>query len=144
MDKLTPSQAERFREHFALFDRDGNGKISEKEIGTALRSLGYTPDEKELNQIKDDVNGDIEFEEFVNLVVKRMSEPLTTEELRDALSIFDKNEDGYITADELHSQLTALGDKLSIEEAQAFIADADPESSGKLRLEDLANMLSGN
>ena len=90
------------------------------------------------------MNGDIEFEEFVNLVVKRMSEPLTTEELRDALSIFDKNEDGYITADELHSQLTALGDKLSIEEAQAFIADADPESSGRLRLEDLANMLSGN
>ena len=104
-----------------MFDKDNNGKITVKELGIALRSLGYTPDEKELNQIRDDFdsngNGTIEFEEFVNLVVKRMSEPLTAEELRDALSIFDKNDDGFITAEELSQCLTSLGDKLTVEEA---------------------------
>lgn len=34
-----------------MFDRDGNGFISKQELGTAMRSLGYMPNEVELEVI---------------------------------------------------------------------------------------------
>ncbi|NWT56782.1 CABP7 protein, partial [Erythrocercus mccallii] len=39
------------REAFKVFDRDGNGFISKQELGTAMRSLGYMPNEVELEVI---------------------------------------------------------------------------------------------
>jgi len=49
METLSRADKERFKEHFSLFDKDGNGKITLKELGIALRSIGYTPNEKELS-----------------------------------------------------------------------------------------------
>lgn len=34
-----------------MFDRDGNGFISKQELGMAMRSLGYMPNEVELEVI---------------------------------------------------------------------------------------------
>lgn len=39
------------REAFKVFDRDGNGFISKQELGVAMRSLGYMPNEVELEVI---------------------------------------------------------------------------------------------
>lgn len=39
------------REAFKVFDRDGNGFISKQELGIAMRSLGYMPNEVELEVI---------------------------------------------------------------------------------------------
>lgn len=39
------------REAFRVLDRDGNGFISKQELGTAMRSLGYMPNEVELEVI---------------------------------------------------------------------------------------------
>jgi len=76
MESLSKSDLEKFKEHFNLFDKDGNGKISVSELGLALRSIGYTPTEKELTQIIDDFDangsGTIEFEEFVDVAMKKM------------------------------------------------------------------------
>ncbi len=76
MDSLSKSDLDKIREHFNLFDKDGNGKITVSELGIALWSIGYTPTEKELTQIIDDFDangsGTIEFEEFVEVAVKRM------------------------------------------------------------------------
>ncbi|XP_041436174.1 calcium-binding protein 7 isoform X1 [Xenopus laevis] len=63
---------EEIREAFKVFDRDGNGFISKQELGTAMRSLGYMPNEVELEVIiqRLDMDGDgqVDFEEFVTLL----------------------------------------------------------------------------
>lgn len=46
-----PSNPAEIREAFKVFDRDGNGFISKQELGTAMRSLGYMPNEVELEVI---------------------------------------------------------------------------------------------
>lgn len=45
------SSSAEIREAFKVFDRDGNGFISKQELGMAMRSLGYMPNEVELEVI---------------------------------------------------------------------------------------------
>ena len=40
MDELTEAQKEEFKEAFSLFDKDGDGTISNKELGVVMRTLG--------------------------------------------------------------------------------------------------------
>uniref|UniRef100_A0A674EPN3 Calcium binding protein 7 n=1 Tax=Salmo trutta TaxID=8032 RepID=A0A674EPN3_SALTR len=60
------------REAFKVFDRDGNGYISKQELGVAMRSLGYMPNEVELEiiiqRLDMDGDGQVDFEEFVALL----------------------------------------------------------------------------
>ena len=47
-----------FKEAFSLFDKDGDGTITTKELGTIMRSLGHTPTEAELqDRIEVDADG---------------------------------------------------------------------------------------
>lgn len=46
-----PAPPPEIREAFKVFDRDGNGFISKQELGTAMRLLGYMPNEVELEVI---------------------------------------------------------------------------------------------
>ena len=50
-EKLSPEQLAEFREAFSVFDKDGDGTISEKELGTVMRALGLNPTEEELTQV---------------------------------------------------------------------------------------------
>ena len=43
---------------FSLFDRDGDGFITTKELGTVIRSLGQNPNEAELQDMINDVDAD--------------------------------------------------------------------------------------
>ena len=46
-----PEEVEQYREAFSLFDKNGDGKVSTKELGTIMRSLGQNPSEAELKDI---------------------------------------------------------------------------------------------
>ena len=66
-ERLTAEQIEEFKEAFLLFDRDNDGFITTKELGTVMRSLGQTPTEHELqdmiNEVDTDNSGTIDFSE---------------------------------------------------------------------------------
>ena len=47
-----------YKEAFSLFDKDGNGTITAKELGTAMRSLGQTPSESELQDMINEIDAD--------------------------------------------------------------------------------------
>jgi calmodulin len=48
VDNLTEKQIGEFKEAFDLYDKEGDGKIGIKELGTIMRSLGLNPTEAEL------------------------------------------------------------------------------------------------
>ncbi|XP_016019834.1 calcium-binding protein 7 isoform X1 [Rousettus aegyptiacus] len=101
---LHPSE---IREAFKVFDRDGNGFISKQELGTAMRSLGYMPNEVELEVIiqRLDMDGDgqVDFEEFVTLLGPKLSTSGIPERFHgtDFDTVFWKCDMQKLTVDEL-------------------------------------------
>ena len=47
-DQLTEEQIAEFKDAFSLFDKDGDGTITAKDLGTVIKSLGQNPTEEEL------------------------------------------------------------------------------------------------
>jgi len=47
-----------FKEAFSLFDKDGDGTITTKELGTVMRSLGQNPTDGELQDMINEVDAD--------------------------------------------------------------------------------------
>lgn len=47
-----------FRVAFSLFDKDNDGSINTKELGTVMRSLGQNPSVTELRAMVDEVDLD--------------------------------------------------------------------------------------
>ena len=101
-DNLTEEQIAEFKEAFSLFDKDGDGTITTKELGTVMRSLGQNPTEAELqdmiNEVDADGNGTIDFPEFLSLMARKMKDTDTEEELVEAFKVFDRDGNGLISA----------------------------------------------
>ena len=128
-----------FKEAFSLFDKDGDGTITTKELGTVMRSLGQNPTEAELqdmiNEVDADGNGTIDFPEFLTMMARKMKDTDSEEEIREAFRVFDKDGNGFISAAELRHVMTNLGEKLTDEEVDEMIREADIDGDGQVNYE---------
>lgn len=122
-------------------------------IETELRDM--------VNEVDQDGNGTIEFNEFLQMMSKKMKGADGEDELREAfryfevlegwkyscrpmwilrvklmcLRVFDKNNDGLISSKELRHVMTNLGEKLSEEEVDDMIKEADLDGDGMVNYE---------
>uniref|UniRef100_A0A8B9V7M4 EF-hand domain-containing protein n=1 Tax=Anas zonorhyncha TaxID=75864 RepID=A0A8B9V7M4_9AVES len=90
-ERLSEEQIAEFKEAFSLFDRDGDGCITTKELGTVMRSLGQNPTEAELQDMVGEVDADgsgtIDFPEFLSLMARKMRDSDSEEEIREAFPL---------------------------------------------------------
>merc|ERR1712048_1157190 len=144
-DQLTEEQIAEFKEAFSLFDNDGDGTITTKELGTVMRSLGQNPTEAELqdmiNEVDADGNGTIDFPEFLSLMARKMKDTDTEEELIEAFKVFDRDGNGFISAAELRHVMTNLGEKLTDEEVDEMIREADVDGDGQVNYDEFVKMM---
>jgi len=142
---LTEEQIAEFKECFVLFDREGHGCIRTKQLGTAMRCLGQNPTESELadmiNEVDCDGGGLIDFPEFLTFMARRMRDVDCEEELVEAFRVFDHGNDGLVSAAELRYVMSNMGEKLTDEEIDEIVHEADGDGDGKINYEDFVRMM---
>ena len=91
--ELTEEQKLEIREAFDLFDTDGSGTIDGKELKVAMRALGFEPKNEEVKRMIADTDrdhtGTIDYNEFQQMMTRKMSEKDSKEEVLKAFSLFD-------------------------------------------------------
>ncbi|XP_061999478.1 uncharacterized protein LOC133716840 [Rosa rugosa] len=145
VNQLSPDYKSEFKEAFSLFDKDGDGSITTEELGTVMRSLGQNPTEEELqdmiNEVDVDGSGTIECQEFLDLMAKKMKGTDFDEQLKEAFRVFDKDQNGFISAAELRHVLTNLGEKLTDEELGEMVREADLDRDGQINYEEFVKVM---
>ncbi|XP_015267814.1 PREDICTED: troponin C, skeletal muscle isoform X1 [Gekko japonicus] len=147
---LTEEMIAEFKAAFDMFDADGGGDISTKELGTVMRMLGQTPTKEELDaiieEVDEDGSGTIDFEEFLVMMVRQMKEDAkgkSEEELAECFRIFDRNADGYLDAEELIEIFRASGETVSEEEIDWLMKDGDKNNDGRIDFDEFLKMMEG-
>ena len=68
-------QIAEYKEVFAMFDKNGDGTISTKELGTVIRALGLNPTEAELKQNINEVDasgsGNFSLNSFISMMSRK-------------------------------------------------------------------------
>ncbi|KAL9447687.1 hypothetical protein AB3S75_015209 [Citrus x aurantiifolia] len=144
-DVLPEDQIAEFQEAFCMLDRDGDGCITIEELAVAIKSLDQNPTEEELRNMISEVdvngNGTIEFGEFLNLMARKMKENEAQEELKEAFKVFDKDQDGYISPNELRHVMMNIGEKVTDEELEQMVREADLDCDGQINYDEFARMM---
>lgn len=149
--RIMKMEAQELKRVFQMFDKNGDGRITKKELSESLEKLGIVMAEKEVRQMieKIDANGDgcVDMEEFGELYTSIMEDQRRDEEedMREAFNVFDQNGDGFITVDELRSVLASLGLKQgrTVEECKRMIVKVDVDGDGMVDFMEFKQMMKG-
>lgn len=146
IERLSEEQIAEFKEAFQIFDTDGDGTISTKELCTAMRSLGQNPSEEEIaeiiSKVDEDNSGTVDFNEFLGLMAKKLIEAENEEDqLINLFKLFDRDGNGKISANELLLVIRSSGENLSETEIYEMIQNADKDGDGYIDYEEFIRLM---
>lgn len=148
VDLLSPEQIKMYKEAFSVFDKNNRGLVSTKELGVVLRSLGQNPSEAELTdliaEVDQDGNGEIDFNEFLLMMAKRSKDADTMEQAMEAFRVFDKNNRGVITVNDLKNVLQNIGEKLTPKEVEDLLDGIQISANGEFDYKEFVESVFSN
>jgi len=117
---------------FDLFDSSKRGMIDAQEVELILRGIGFADLSRQeisamVKAMDTDGSGDIRYEEFEKLVMKKLSDAGTPEEVWKAFKLFDRNGKGRVNFEDLR-RAAAVDKSVSEDQLQNVLryAAADP------------------
>lgn len=81
--------------------------------------------------------------EFLTMMARKMKDTDSEEEIREAFKVFDRDNNGFISAAELRHVMTSIGEKLTDDEVDEMIREADQDGDGRIDCERTNNMSLG-
>jgi Ca2+-binding EF-hand superfamily protein len=153
MSNLTEERIAQFREAFELFDKDQDGCITIDELAALMKALNLPATDQEIHNMKSEVdvdqNGNIEYKEYISLIARRVRDVDLEEEMIEAFKIFDTNNDGHLSKDELKVVMQIIGEKLvgepiSNEDLDIMWDEADTDQDGYIDYEEFCKVISNH
>lgn len=140
MSIFSPEQLATLKEYFKRYDTNGDGTISGKELVPLMEDLSLKTSAHKvrafLRSVDTNNSGSIDFEEFAALISKKLLAPI-----KSMFEGFDKDGDGFITADELCQGLKEFNENTTEAELAKFVAAADKDGDGRVSYEEFAKMM---
>jgi len=143
---LSADDLQEFQEIFNLVDTDRGGTIGTEELARLMDTLGIRTTQEELklmvSEIDENGNGEIDFDEFVQVMCRKVNTDYTSEEVRKAFKVFAGNApEGYIRRKDLEKALQCYGrDKLTQDEAANLVAQIEC-TNGMFHFDEYVNMM---
>lgn len=143
------------RTAFDLLDRDQDGMVTPTELQFMLRNLGIHVSDELIDQLMKEAsktgNGLIDETEFLQWIgrIQALREDSTptaedddlTQDLVAAFRVFDRDNNGYITRDELQRAMQMIGEEVSEGQLNDMLALADLDKDGRINYEEFARLL---
>merc|ERR1712228_83023 len=132
---LSIQQIGQFQDAFMRLASD-DGSVCSAQVSSIMRSIGQNPSEAEIqdmvNQVDKDGTGSIDFPEFLMMMALKVDADNAEDEIREAFTVFDGDGNGFINRQELAVVMSNLGEKLSTDEIQGMIDEADVDGDGQI------------
>lgn len=145
--EFTEQEILEFKDAFAMFDIDGGGTIDTDELKQVLTELGDAPTDEEIQEmitmIDENGDGEIDFDEFLNLMRLRMGESGEDAEqkLKDVFDVFDADGSGGIDRDEMRALMKKLAQTLTEDEITAIMEEVDADGDGEISFEEFKALM---
>jgi Ca2+-binding EF-hand superfamily protein len=137
---VSEEDIEEIREAFNLFDTDGSGTIDPKELKAAMQSLGFEAKNQTIYQMIGDIDkdgsGEIDFEEFLDMMTAKMSDKDSREDIMKVFNLFDDDQSGKISLRNLKRVAKELGETMTDAELLEMIERADNDQDGEINFEE--------
>ena len=136
--KLSEEERKEFREIFNLVDKDQGGSISNDELGELMDTLGIRTTQEDIDlmiqEIDEDSNGEIDFDEFVAVMSRKVNASYTPKQVKGAFKIFEGvAPPGHISIKDLENALSSYGtEKLTPQQAKELVAQLEPDANGMI------------
>ena len=119
---------------------DGSGTIDPKELKAAMQSLGFDAKNQTIYQMISDIDkdksGEIDFEEFLDMMTAKMSDKDSREDIQKVFNLFDDDQTGKISLRNLKRVAKELGETMSDAELLEMIERADTDTDGEINFDE--------
>mmetsp|Transcript_3759 Transcript_3759/g.6193 ORF Transcript_3759/g.6193 Transcript_3759/m.6193 type:complete len:161 (+) Transcript_3759:81-563(+) len=143
--ELSEEQKQEIKEAFDLFDSDGSGSIDAKELKVAMRTLKFDATDEEIEKMISDVDadgsGEIDYEEFLKMMTAKILKEDPKEEVLKVFRFFDDDETGKITLKNLKRIAKEVGERMTDQELQEMIDEADRDGDGEVNEEEFFRIM---
>lgn len=143
---MDQNEVMKYREAFRLFDVQDTGDITLPELKQVLNSLGVQASDSDIEcrlaEVDIRSNGVINFDEFIRFVSAGNHAVSPADEMKQMFKIFDPDQKGYVTKQELKDVLKKLGLPFTDQQIDGMIEYADSAGDGRINYYEFIQMLS--
>ena len=140
-NELTEEQKREIKDAFSSFEEDG---ILPEELKTAMNTLGFDSNNQEVLKILDKIDtkkGPLKFDDFMDVMIEKNVEKDPETEMRKAFKVLCEEGTDKITLKSLSKICADLGEKISEEELQEMITEADKDQDEEVGEEDFVKIM---
>eukprot|EP00826_Nyctotherus_ovalis_P007027 TRINITY_DN1172_c0_g1_i1.p1 TRINITY_DN1172_c0_g1~~TRINITY_DN1172_c0_g1_i1.p1 ORF type:complete len:153 (-),score=57.31 TRINITY_DN1172_c0_g1_i1:63-521(-) len=148
VDQLTEEDIAELKEIFIRQDKDGDGFIPVSDLGTMFQEMKFYASEADLKDFAEDIDpdgyGQIDFCEFLSLIIRKFKFNSSEEDLFEAFKVYDRDGNGFITGNELTQVMNKLGQDVTAEEVSQIINELDTHGDGMISYGDFLNAMTNS